>query len=956
MRKLSVILLLLLPFTLFSQPGQLSVKTFQLANGMTVMVCEDHSAPEIYGGVIVHVGSKNDPPDATGMAHYFEHIMFKGTDRIGTVDWELEKPYLDSISMMYDKLHETTNETERKNIQLEINRLSIASAQYAIPNEMDQILSKMGGKGINAYTNFDATVYYNRFPSNQLKKWMDVYYERFRNPVFRLFQNELETVYEEKNMYADNPFERAFADLMKEVFDDHPYSHPILGYTEHLKNPQISKMQQFFDTYYVPNNMTLVLTGDLRIDEVQQLAESTFGQLQHKELPAQSFPEIKPFSGRNEITKHLTPVKAGALGYFTCTANHEDYYKLQLLSALFNNDAESGLMDQLNNNSDLYMSFVLDYSMRDVGLMGFVYVPKILSQSLNNAEKLIMNCIDSVKKGDFSDQLFEAVKMEFLIDMVKGLESQSRKFNLISTFAENGSDWQNYNRALEELNSITKQDIISLANKYLGDDYIAYKTKMGFPKKDKIEKPNWKPVVAINNDSKSVFAERMEKEKSTPIVPQVIDFNNDVSIISCTEHYPLYASKNPYNNIFTVEFNFYCGRLHNPEIVKAVEYFNKVGTATKSFQQFLLDLQQLGGRLQVRAAQNQLIVKIEGFEDHIDQILSLCAEKFRDPEVNDKVIRNIVSDQRMSYRMYRHSPSNWAYPLFEYMIYGENSAYLTRPGVKDVKQFTAQHLIQQIKDATSTSGYIIYVGNHDAGQIAETIREHFPFSHQPKNNDLIGLSRLPFSEPALYYIHSGKTRQSNIYFYRDGIKYADDRERLTASCFNKYFGQDMFSIVFQEIREFRSLGYSASASYLFYYKNIADGFLYGMLGTQSDKTIEGITAMKTLMDTLPQKTEKFEVAKEALIQSQRSAYISFRDIPGQVRYWVDEGRTYDPRTEQIRILESLTLEDVSGFYNRAGSNNPLLVSFVGDTRKIDKKELSFFGNRKKVTFKDVFRK
>ena len=188
--------------------------------------------------MVVHAGSKNEKPTATGVAHYFEHIMFKGTDRIGTTDWAKESLYLDSISQAYDRLHATTDAKKRHDIQLEINRLNIAASKYAIPNEVDAILQKMGCTGLNAGTSYDYTVYYNTLPSNQLANWMDVYVERFRNPVFRLFQSELEAVYEEKNMY-DNQMAHDFArNIFTEAFGNHPYSREVIGLAEHLKNPQ----------------------------------------------------------------------------------------------------------------------------------------------------------------------------------------------------------------------------------------------------------------------------------------------------------------------------------------------------------------------------------------------------------------------------------------------------------------------------------------------------------------------------------------------------------------------------------------------------------------------------------------------------------------------------------------------------------------------------------------------
>jgi len=266
--KKTIVSFLLIFSVLFSfAQKKLEVKITRLDNGMKVMLCEDHSKSEIYGGVCVHAGSKNDPSEATGMAHYLEHMMFKGTDKIGTLDWKAEQPLIGEIATLYDQLSESNNEKEKKKILKELNKLSAEAAQYAIPNEVDAILGQIGSTNVNAFTNNDFTVYHNIFPSGELEKWSVIYAERFRNPVFRLFQSELEAVYEEYNMYSDDPFSVYQEDVMATVFKGHPYGIPIIGYPEHIKNPSMSKMYSFFKTYYVPRNMTLILVGDFQTEK-----------------------------------------------------------------------------------------------------------------------------------------------------------------------------------------------------------------------------------------------------------------------------------------------------------------------------------------------------------------------------------------------------------------------------------------------------------------------------------------------------------------------------------------------------------------------------------------------------------------------------------------------------------------------------------------------------------------
>ena len=201
----------------------LRVKELKLSNGMTVWLNEDHSQPKVFGAVVVKAGAKDCPN--TGIAHYFEHIMFKGTDKIGTVDYAKEKPWLDSISAKYDILAETKDAKQRSIIQKDINRLSIKSGEYAIPNEFSSLITSFGGTGLNASTSFDETIFHNSFSPQYIHQWCELNSERLMSPVFRLFQGELETVYEEKNMYSDNMLMPPAEYAESKVFAGTPYAY-----------------------------------------------------------------------------------------------------------------------------------------------------------------------------------------------------------------------------------------------------------------------------------------------------------------------------------------------------------------------------------------------------------------------------------------------------------------------------------------------------------------------------------------------------------------------------------------------------------------------------------------------------------------------------------------------------------------------------------------------------------
>ena len=355
---------------------ELKVETFTLSNGLKVIVAEDHSEPKVFGAVVVHAGSKNEDTAATGVAHYFEHIMFKGTDRIGTTDWTSEKPYLDSISEAYDRLQAAENDEERHDIQLEINRLNIEASKYAIANETDAILQQMGCTGLNAGTTYDYTVYYNTLPSNQLENWMEVYAERFRNPVYRLFQGELEAVYEERNIYNNNMMYSFIRNLFTESFGEHPYSRDVIGWDRHLKSPQPSAMKRFYDKYYVASNMTLLLVGDLNVNEAHQMAEKYFSIWPRGKRVQEPRYELPRFETQVVREVKQTPIKVGMMIFPGVKSNDRDELALNIMSQLLS--GSNGSLDRLASDGRLMAASLQPFTLQDAGTNVIIYVPKLL--------------------------------------------------------------------------------------------------------------------------------------------------------------------------------------------------------------------------------------------------------------------------------------------------------------------------------------------------------------------------------------------------------------------------------------------------------------------------------------------------------------------------------------------------------------------------------------------------
>ena len=954
MKKLSILFLFILGTTLaFAQTGDLKTKTIHLDNGLKVVMCEDHSQPEIYGAVYVHAGSKNDPADATGMAHYFEHIMFKGTDRIGTTNWEAEKVFLDSIDLMYDRLHETSDVAERQAIQQKINALSQKSADYAIPNEVDVILTQMGGKSLNAGTSYDQTMYFNTFPSNQLSKWMDVYVERFRNPVFRLFQSELETVYEEKNMYGDNPISAFQEYLFHEAFGEHPYGRPVIGYTEHLKNPQTNKMREFYNTYYVANNMTLILVGDFDIDATEPMVAEKFGTWRSKELPKQPTYTLPKFNGPTVKEVKMTPVKMGALIFPGVKNSDPDMLPLSLACTIFAN-GETGLMDKLMKDGKIMAAVMLPLSLEDCGGNVMIYVPKLLGQSHENAEELIFGCLDRLKKGDFSDDLFEAMRMGMLTDRVKETESLNRLASLFLELETSGQTYEEYLEETERLKTITKAEVVAIANKYFGNDYLDVRSKMGFPAKDKVDKPNWKPIEAKNTEAKSDFAKAIEAQQVPEVEPQVIKIGEDVVITEVNDSFKLYSTINPRNDIFDLQLVFNYGTANDPDLSLAVSYFQMQGTTTQSPEEFALQLQKLGATVDFYTSDNQFTVHLTGFEKDLNNIMALCHSKLQNPSNEEKYIETLVEGEKTGFSTQREDASTWAQAVREYAMYGDQSNYLNHATIKEWSKKSGESLLAEVAEALKYDGHVLYSGNTQPKLVVGMLKEN----GLVKPNAIKGQEKIRvekrYTEPQVFIASNKKFRQSNIYFHVPGEK-LNVKDEAMASLFSKYFGTDMYSIVFQEIREFRSLGYTAYANYRYDYLQRKPGQLFGFLGTQSDKTLDGMTAFKDLIVNMPVRMEKFNASKEALLKSRASEYINFRSMPSTVQYWMKKGYDHDPRGEVTELIRNANFDDVQSFYDRMIKDRPVVIMMSGNEKKMDKKELGKFGTVTRLKYKQIIK-
>lgn len=936
----------------------LKVKEYRLENGLTVWLNEDHSQPKVFGAVVVKAGAK-DCPD-TGISHYFEHMMFKGTDRIGTLDYESEKVLLDSIAMKYDELAMTEDTAARARLQKEINELSIRSSEYVIPNEFNRLINRFGGSGLNAATSYDATIYFNTFSPQYMVQWAEINSERLINPVFRLFQSELETVYEEKNMYGDFIGGQVMDTLMARYFGPHPYAYPIIGSTKNLKNPRLTEMHKFFEDYYVASNMALILSGDFDAQQVMPILEKAFSRIRSGNAPKQEKVMLPPFNGRETMkVKFPIPfIKAMGLGFRGVSANHEDQVALNIAVNLLNNANGTGYLDKLMVEHKLMGALAINESMNEAGILAVAIMPKLLIQSYSSAEKMVWDEINRVKNGDFSDEMFNSLKLEQKRQYASSLENIDSRATVMMNLFSQGKSWNDYLNEVARIESITKEDVVRVAQKYFSNNYLCVTKSTGKYPKDNLPKPAFSPVVPRNADASSSYAKQLEKIPEQQVAPRIIDFEKDVKTSKLTPLVTLYTTPNPLNDIFTLNISYGIGALEQPELMQLTNYLQLLGTESLSFEQFRSRLQSIGSTLAFDVTPDAFVMKVTGFDNHIDETMELVGDFIRHAKADDKKLRQIVDDAKVSEKAFFKSGDNVASALLEQVKYGDQSRYLRKLSLSQIKKLKGKDMLAIYDKVRSVQCDLHYCGTLPVEKVIGTIRQHLPLerttvaSNSPYYREL-----KQYDRPTVFFIDMPDMAQSIVYGYVKGDPVDDKASRHASRLFSVYFGGDMSSLMFQEIREFRSFAYRTSGRYQLpnhAHKGTAGSFT-AMLSTQSDKTLDALGVLDSLIREMPLKPERMEAVKQTLVNRINNDYPPFRNLSEKVASARMEGFDRDPAEEFLRDIATMDMQDISRFYREQISGRPVVYVIAGNRKHIDMKKLAEYGTIIKVKKKDIYK-
>ena len=934
----------------------LKARIYTLDNGLKVYLTVNKETPRIQTFIAVRVGGKNDPAETTGLAHYFEHLMFKGTNSYGTQNYEAEKPLLDQIEQQFEIYRKTTDEVQRKAIYHTIDSLSYEASKYAIPNEYDKLMAAIGANGTNAYTAYDQTVYVEDIPSNQIENWAKIQADRFENNVIRGFHTELETVYEEKNMSLTRDNRKVQEAIFSSLFPHHPYgTQTVLGTQEDLKNPSITNIKNYYKQWYVPNNMAICMSGDLDPDKTIAIIDEYFGQMKpNPELPKLNLPKEEPIT-EPIIREVLGPdAESVALAWRFPGASSKDFETLQVISQLLYN-GKAGLIDlDLNQQQKVLSGYGYPMGLADYSMFILGGVPK-QGQTLEEVQNLLLGELHKLRAGDFDEKMLQANINNFKLYQIQNMESNEGRADMFVNSFINEISWEDEVTSIDRIAKLTKAEIVDFANKYLkNDNYAAIYKKQGKdPNEKKMTKPEITPIVS-NRDTASIFLTEIQNSAVQPIEPIFLDFQKDLTQLKAKSDIPVLYKQNVTNDLFQLIYVFDMGNNQDKALGTAFNYLEYLGTSDMTPEQLKSEFYRLACTFYVSPGNERTYVVLSGLNENMPAAMQLFEKLLADAQVNKEAYSNMAGDILKARSDAKLNQGQNFSRLMNFAMYGPKSSATNILTKTELTEMDPQALVDRIHNQNSYKHRILYYGPSSSKEILEIIDQNhnvpatlkeipagdeFPYLETPTTKVLIA----PYEAKQIYMSQISNTD-----------KKFDPAIEPTRALYNEYFGGSMNSIVFQEMRETRGLAYSAWAAlneprYLKY-----PYMVFTQIATQNDKMIDAINTFNEIINNMPESEKAFQLAKEGLINRLRTERIIKSDIIWSYINAQDLGENVDSRIKLYNDIQNMTLKDIVNFQKEWMKDRTYVYCILGDKKDLDMDKLKTVGPIEELTQEQIF--
>ncbi|CAD7799387.1 hypothetical protein CHRY9390_00479 [Chryseobacterium aquaeductus] len=925
------------------------VRIYTLKNGLQVFLAQNFDAPRIQTYIPVRTGSNNDPSDNTGLAHYLEHMMFKGTSKIGTQNWGKEKVLIERISDLYEQHKAEQNPEKKKEIYKKIDEVSQEASQFAIANEYDKIISSLGASGTNAHTWFDETVYKNNIPNNELEKWLKVEKERFSEMVLRLFHTELESVYEEFNRAQDNDSRLVNDTLMEALFPTHPNGQQTtLGKPEHLKNPSMKAIHKYFDEYYVPNNYAMVLVGDLDFEKTIKLVDQYFGTIPYKELPKKEPITEQPMTQIVEKTVYSPTTPRVQLAWRTDSYGTREAMLADVVANVLSNRGEAGLLDlHINQTQKMLWAQAYSLGLKNYGFFSIVAVPKE-NQTLLKARAMILEQVELVKKGDFPDWMLPAIINDFKLQRMKALETASGLANNLYDTYIKGRTWEQELNEMDEYAEITRDEVIAFANDFFQDNYVVVNKEKGINDKLlRVENPGI-TAIKINREAQSEFLKDIVNDKSQDILPAFIDYQKEITT-EVIKDKKISFVKNKYNEIAQVHFIFPFGSDHDRKLGVSTQILQYLGTDLFSPEDLKNEFFKIGITNDFKTTSDQLHISLSGLEENIEKGVELLQHWMKnvvpDQEIYHQFVETIFENREAG----KKDKNRIMTALTNYTKLGKGSRFLDFLSKDELQNTKVEEFTERIKNIFKFQYQIFFYGK-DFGKFKQEIENFI----ETQSRSIPDPKKYPEPETVgnVYFTNYDMVQMEMSKIGKGKDINIENFGKINV--FNEYFGRGLSSIVFQEIRESKSLAYSAYVSYSPSTEIGHPDYITTYIGTQPDKLQMAVDTMTELMAELPEVTAQFENAKSAALKQIASTRITRTNIFFNTLRLQKLGITHDFRKDIYNQIENLKFEDVKQFYQSEIKPIQFNTAIIGKKENLNLEAVEKMGSFKELDLEEIF--
>ena len=924
------------------------VRFYTLKNGLTVILSPTSKDPRIQCYVATKAGSKTDPSTNTGLAHYLEHMLFKGTDKFGSLDWAKEKPELDKIDALYEDYNKTTDVEKRKEIYHRIDSVSGVASKYAIANEYDKMMSSMGAQGTNAFTSFEQTVYTDDVPASAIDKYLKVQGERFRNPTLRIFHTELEAVYEEKNRGLDADGNKVFEKLFAALFKNHNYGlQTTIGTIEHLKNPSLVEIRKYFNKYYVPNNMGVIMSGDFNADVMIKKIEATFAYMQNKPLAKYSFAPEQPIT-TPIVTEVFGPDAENITIGFRLPGNKsKDVILADLVGQILTN-GKAGLMDlNLVKKQKLLGASASAFTLIDYGVL-FMQGRPTLGQSLEDVKALMLGEIENLKKGNFDDDLITSINNNLKKTILQFNEKYGSRANTLMDVFTNEEDWKAQLAYTDQLSTLTKKDIVAFANKYFNENYVVIFKRKGEDKSIiKVDKPPITPV-ETNRDAQSAFVKQVNDMPATAIKPIWLDYNKDLQKTKIGAAEVLYV-QNKDNSLFRLRYRFETGTWNDRKLSIAAQYLQFLSTDKMSAEDITKAFYKIACSFTVSAGAEFTTVTVEGLQENFNKAVKLFEEVLKNCKGDENALKSLKARLTKARTDAKASKGAILNGLTAYARFGNKNPFNYVLSNDDLNNITTAELVNMLHDLNSYPHKILYYGPQPLQQLTAGLKtmHNIPATFKAAA-DKMKFTPATQSKNLILFADYNMV-QSEIRWIRNTLTYSADKEPVI-DMYNNYMGD----LVFQTIRESKALAYSTFAFYAKPDKKEDPFYTLAYVGCQADKFNESAIAMNELLNDLPRVEQNIKVSHDGIKKDIETARITQDGIIFNYLAAQQKGLNEDIRKKIYTAIDKIGYNELKQFHTEYIANKPYTYCIVASDKKLSEEAMKKYGEVKRLSLEEIF--